>query len=385
VATKPAVNDPTPQTPTDTDDPSDGLQKGVALCLSGGGYRAMLFHVGCLWRINQAAMLGKLDCISSVSGGSITAATLAARWGDLAFDQGVARGFEMALVEPVRELSRHTIDIGSIVGGILNPFSTIADSIAGAYRKYLFGGKTLQDLPDVPRFVIDATNVQSGALWRFTKEYMGDYRVGRVMLPTTELAIAVGASSAFPPFLSPVHLEVAPGEMQPDPGSDLSRPPFTTQAILSDGGVYDNLGLEPAFKRYQTVFVSDGGAKLAPEEQPASDWVRHSRRVIDLVDNQVRSLRKRTLIEAYRNQIRQGAYWGIVTDITRYPISDALLCPHEATLQLAEVPTRLAATDEVLQERLINWGYAVCDAALRSHYPPVLPKGSFPYPDAGVG
>jgi hypothetical protein len=26
---------------------------GVALCLSGGGYRAMLFHLGVLWRLNK--------------------------------------------------------------------------------------------------------------------------------------------------------------------------------------------------------------------------------------------------------------------------------------------------------------------------------------------
>ena len=47
---------------------------GVALCLSGGGYRAMLYHVGSLWRINELGLLPRLDCISSVSGGSITGA-----------------------------------------------------------------------------------------------------------------------------------------------------------------------------------------------------------------------------------------------------------------------------------------------------------------------
>jgi NTE family protein len=342
----------------------------------------MLFHLGGLWRLNEAGLLAGLACVSSVSGGSITAAVLATRWGGLAFDaNGVAGQFGLAVVEPVRELARYTIDVGSITGGLLNPFSTIADSVAGAYRKHLFGDATLQNLPDRPRFVINATNVQTGALWRFTKEYMGDYRVGRVMHPTLELAAAVGASSAFPPFLSPVHLKLQPGQVQPDPGSDLSYPPFTTNVVLSDGGVYDNLGLEPVFKRYDTVLVGDGGGKMAPEGEPASDWARHSRRVVDLVDNQVRSLRKRALIAAYQGQQRRGAYWGIRTDIRDYQLADALDCPHDTTLQLAEVPTRLAALDDALQERLVNWGYAVCDAALRKHFPPrVATPPHFPYP-----
>lgn len=45
------------------------LEDGTALCLSGGGYRAMLFHIGVLWRLNEIGWLPKLDRISSVSGG----------------------------------------------------------------------------------------------------------------------------------------------------------------------------------------------------------------------------------------------------------------------------------------------------------------------------
>src|SRR6266481_444265 len=45
------------------------LEEGIALCLSGGGYRAMLFHAGVLWRLNEIGILRKLDRISSVSGG----------------------------------------------------------------------------------------------------------------------------------------------------------------------------------------------------------------------------------------------------------------------------------------------------------------------------
>jgi NTE family protein len=82
---------------------------------------------------------------------------------------------------------------------------------------------------------------------------------------------------------------------------------------------------------------------------------------------------------------RKGAYWGIRTDIADYKLSDALPCPHPNTMQLAEIPTRLKRLDDVTQERLINWGYAVCDAALRSHADANLhPKPQFPYPTSGV-
>jgi len=80
----------------------------------------------------------------------------------------------------------------------------LADRVASAYRKFLFGTASLQSLPDAPRFVFNATSVQSGVLWRVSKPYMADYRVGRVLSPDVEIAIAVGASSAFPPVLSPV-------------------------------------------------------------------------------------------------------------------------------------------------------------------------------------
>src|SRR6188472_3698897 len=78
---------------------------GIGLCLSGGGYRAMVFHLGALWRLNELGWLPRLDRISSVSGGSITAAALALAWPELDFDEhGVARGFETEVVGRVRAL-----------------------------------------------------------------------------------------------------------------------------------------------------------------------------------------------------------------------------------------------------------------------------------------
>lgn len=59
---------------------SEGIETGVGLALSGGGFRATLFHCGALWRLNELGYLPKLSRISSVSGGSITSGLLAMKW-----------------------------------------------------------------------------------------------------------------------------------------------------------------------------------------------------------------------------------------------------------------------------------------------------------------
>lgn len=374
-----------PVTYLDSEDRQQPVEEGTGLCLSGGGYRAMLFHAGALWRIFEARKLSSLARISSVSGGSITAAVLAAGWGQLNVEHAPSRDdFLRHLVAPIRGLARRTVDTPSIIKGLVLP-GPAAEWLAKAYDRYVFRGKTLQDLPDKPRFVINATNLQSGVLWRFMRPYMRDWRVGEIKSPRTSLARAVAASSASPPVLSPLTLKLDPKCFVPNSGQNLQHAPFTSEAVLTDGGVYDNLGLETVFKRYRTVLVSNAGQSLQPAAKPHTDWVRQSIRVGDVTDNQVRSLRTRQLIGTYRAGLRDGAYWGIATNIANYGLSDSLPCPYERTLELAEVETRLAKLSEELQERLINWGYAVCDAALRAHYDhSIRPPSDFPYPSARV-
>ncbi len=377
----------------DTGSSHDDLRspiEGRALCLSGGGYRAMLFHLGALWRLNEVGFLPKLARISSVSGGSITAGVLGLKWTRLAFDaRGTSNVFESEIVQPIRTLAGKTIDEGAVLGGILLPGS-VAEKVTESYRKHLFGSATLQDLPpDPPRFVINATSVQTGALFRFSRPFAADYRIGLIPNPTIELAVAVAASSAFPPVLSPLKLELDPQSWAPPsgfPSEDLHSEPYLSEAVLTDGGVYDNMGLETAWKNYKTILVSNGGGKMQPAPDPAGDWARHGLRVNEIIDNQVRSLRTRQVIGAFEAGHRTGAYWGIRTCIGDYGLPDALPCPEEQTLALAATATRLKRMDDALQERLINWGYAVCDAAMRRYVDTTIgPPASFPYPAAGVG
>src|SRR5690242_13864021 len=191
-----------PIEPADLDSESTEREDGVTLSLSRGGYRAMVFHIGALCRLNEVGLLGRLKRISSVSGGSITAAYLGLLWSRLEFKAGKAVNFQL-FVEGMQKMADTSVDIGAIFGGIFLP-GTISDRVAEAYDDVLFKGAKLADLPDdhggaAPRFVINATNVQTAALWRFSRPYMGDYRVGLVDAPNVTLATAVAASSAFPP------------------------------------------------------------------------------------------------------------------------------------------------------------------------------------------
>ena len=338
------------------DAPEPQLRTRPALCLSGGGYRAMLFHLGSFWRLNELGYLPKLDRISSVSGGSITAARLALAWPSLTFSGGVATNFVPEVAEPIRKLASKTIDEGSILGGLLFPGSTISEKVIAAYQKHLFGKASLQSLPSptsgAPRFVFNASSVQTGAL-----------------VPRQRA-----------PFLSPMVLDVDPSDFEPAKGADLQELPYTTEMVLTDGGVYDNLGLETVWKNYRTVLVSDCGGKMDAEPAPKRDWARHMFRVFNLVDNQVRSLRKRQLIDSYKSKEREGTSWGIRTDLADYRIPTTLPAPAEATIALADTPTRLSAMKGSLQERLINWGYLVTDTAMRKHVDGTLAAATaFPF------
>jgi NTE family protein len=354
-----------------TSDPGEShLEDLLALCLSGGGYRAMLFHLGTLWYLNDAGYLPKLDRISSVSGGSITSGVLATRWKQLQFDAaGKASNFGDAVVNPLRKMAGTTIDVGGVLGGIFTPGTSVSDRIIKSYKKILFGEATLQDIADKPRFVINATNVQTGSLFRFSKPYIADWRIGRIMNPTTTVAEAVAASSAFPPVLSPARLEFQHNKWSELNTGECGREPFTTKIALSDGGVYDNMGIETAWKRCKRVLVSDGGGKYQPEENPKSDWAQHALRINSTIDNQVRSLRKRQVVSAFvdPNDAHSGTYWGMWTKPSDYPVV-ALPIDDTKGLELAKTPTRLAELPAATQNRLINFGYGMAERAIRSYF-----------------
>jgi predicted acylesterase/phospholipase RssA len=86
---------------------------------------------------------------------------------------------------------------------------------------------------------------------------MGDYRVGLIRNPRLDLAVAVAASSAFPPFLSPVSLKLDPADFDPLTKGDLQFEPYTSNVILTDGGVYDNLGRKSMYQPHSQLYYDE--------------------------------------------------------------------------------------------------------------------------------
>src|ERR1700680_2445845 len=93
------------------------LEPGIALALSGGGFRAMLFHAGALMRLNELGILSRGARISSVSGGSIAAGFLVCVWDQRGSPDaaGAFGQFQSKYVEPILSFSREKLDVGDIL------------------------------------------------------------------------------------------------------------------------------------------------------------------------------------------------------------------------------------------------------------------------------
>ncbi|MGW5192787.1 hypothetical protein ACWEOO_26320 [Kribbella sp. NPDC004138] len=150
--------------------------------------------------------------------------------------------------------------------------------------------------------------------------------------------------------------------------------------------MYDNLGLEPVKKTCGTVFVSDGGGTFTIKVKPHRDWVLGTRRLLEVLDVEVRRLRRREIVGALKGGFRKGAFWAINTDPAVFAhAASTLPCTYEQTKTLALVSTRLTKMPEMRRHQIANWGYAVTDSSLRDNYDQNLAvPGRFPYPD-GVG
>lgn len=360
--------------------------KTLGLALSGGGYRATLFSLGSLWRLNDAGLLGKLDRITSVSGGSILMGILAHRWRQLQFDSGRADNFAQVVAEPARIFCAQTIDIGAGLAGFLVPFKTAGDFLADRYENDLFGDTMIKDLPVAdgisnPKFIFYATNLQTGRSFRFRQDMIADYMLGVSRTTNVPLSIAVAASSAFPPIFSPIVLKTDPAAWSD--GSNLPNlEALRKRIVLADGGVYDNMGLESLIDNVDIAMVSDAGAPFEVDETPAEDHLFQLGRVRDILIDQTRALRKRWLIAEFEAGRKRGAYWGIGTAMAAYGPTPTMAGDTAVSDALEQVPTRLSRFDADRQGHLINWGYALCDVSLRARVGLQIPMAAeWPVPE----
>ena len=265
----------------------NGQSKRVGLALSGGGFRAAAFHLGVFRRLHDLGMLWNVDLLTCVSGGSIAGAFLATHWGD-----------DDALDKLEHYLRTTSIAVSSVVGGILDPFASRLDKLCDAYERDLFKDRTLGSLQQGPRLYLNATNLATGNMFFFVTggggpAEIGEWELGTVGANNFELSRAVAASSAFPPVFPPLRLD---SREYPAAGVDY--------VTLSDGGLYDNLGVNPLMRDRNAldyVIVSDGGKPFEIDERPTESGTAVLVAGIDILMEQVRGLQfKRLELSAHQ-------------------------------------------------------------------------------------
>ena len=350
------------------------------MALSGGGFRATLFHLGAMWRLNELSLLRTIDRISAVSGGSLLAGLMATQWSKLNFHKDSATNFEDQIVKPIWNLCDIGIDAKAIFCGLFTGTKVLENH----YSQHLVGKATLQDTPDQPEFVFNAAHIETGRNWLFSKTCMRTYRLGRIEHPNIQLCKVLAASSAFPPFLPPLTLELNPQDFQRDQYDDLfGRDDLKEKVSLTDGGVYDNLGVH-SIRDYKTIFVSEASSPLEPTRgNPLSRlYFQRVKRPIDIAVEQTRALRRSAILDQLQNGNKKGALWMATTNINTYPIQSPFPIRKEWSSAIGSIRTRLNRFTDEEKSRLINWGYLLSDLSIRAYYrEDATPPKSLPFPN----
>lgn len=344
-------------------------RSGIALCLSGGGFRAALFHLGALRRLNEVGLLQQVKTVSSVSGGSILAAHLAAclaRSGEQVYAD-----WENAVAVPFRAFTARNIRTGPILHRALpwrwfDPAASVK-ALAARYERDLTGLR-LRELPVLPGFVFCATDMAYGVNWIFSCEKVGDYQAGYTAPPEDwTVGRAVAASSCFPPVFNPLPVGLAPEQLKGGADRSAERAQRIRHLRLTDGGVYDNLGLEPVWKTHEAVLVSDGGAPFAFAGD--SGWLWRVQRYAGILGEQAGALRRRWLVAGLHTNRLHGAYWGI-NSAAQFPTGALATVYGKALVSelIARVRTDLDAFSAAEQAVLENHGYLVAAAALERRW-----------------
>jgi NTE family protein len=265
----------------------NGKVQRIGLALSGGGFRAAAFHLGVFRKLEAMGLLWKLDLLTCVSGGSIAGAFLAANWGKTD-----------TLDRLENYLRTRSIAVSSVIGGMLDPFESRLDKLASSYDKDLYGGLTLSHLANGPRLYLNATNLATGNMFFFVTgggkpAEMGEHQLGVTTADNYPLCKAVAASSAFPPVFPPLRL-----------GSESYAFAEGEYVTLTDGGVYDNLGVNPLLRERNDLdyaLISDGGKPFENNDRPTESGAAVLYESINILMEQVRGLQFKRLELAHQS------------------------------------------------------------------------------------
>lgn len=327
----------------------------IALCLSGGGFRATFFHLGVVRLLKELNCLKRVTHVFSVSGGSILAAHLGLNWSD----------YTSSSTDVFQELSDELVRFGQhdLRGRIIRRWLLLQSRASTLQRQYdgFFKGARLQELPRTPRFYFLTTSMTTGRLCAFTREEFvvvhEDGDVVRFPAEAQPIAQAVAASSAFPPLFPPLELDLP----------DLPRAQFRNAEYLTDGGVFDNLGISrlhclapDAIKTgFAEIIVSDASALF--DHAPASRFLwlpSRASRATDILMQRVASLESELRQQQLGGPLRVLRIADVVDDI---PAGQMLFRPQPLKVQrlLKAVRTDFDDFDVDLIRALVKHGHEV--------------------------
>jgi len=376
----------------------------IALALSGGGFRAALFHLGVIRRLSELGWLRQVDVISTVSGGSVLGAFMALRWVQLesagadwnAFEWRIAKPF-LNLVENHNFIRDWLMRLPKVpVRKLFDGAYTRTKLAAEIFSRRFYENKTCADLPERPYLIMNATSLASIRAWRFTRKGMGDSRIGHAAWGAKPVSLgdAVGASAAFPPVFPPARISRAGYTF----GTPIyGEPPIPDHPIipLSDGGVYDNLGVEVVWKKSvlpgeaeqmdvpRFLVVSDAG-------YPAQFRFRASGipglaeglllyRADSIAREQVSALRRRELVRDFADPQapRKGLLVPLGSHLGKIPgggdrvyssrVGTQYRIPDQLVQRIQKVRTSMDQFSAVESEALMYHAYTMTDAFLWAH------------------
>ena len=292
----------------------------LGLALSGGGVRAAAFHCGVLRRLALDGLMESATFVSTVSGGSLLLGLILCQIGHRwpASDEFL----DHVLPSVRNRLTTATLQWSYLWRSVVLPWR-LARGRAHVLARQLevqWGiCGTMQDVPETPRWIVNATCYETGRNWRFSRPRMGDYKTNYVLNPTTPIAEAIAASAAVPGLIGPLAIRSEEYDWHRYEKSKLvaGATPAKRYALW-DGGVYDNLGVEPLFKSgggfrdgFDFLLVSDASAPLALDsgrlKRVLMPW-RRALRLVDVATEQVRGLRARSLIAEFQRRKNAGVY-----------------------------------------------------------------------------
>lgn len=326
--------------------------------------------------------------MSSVSGGSIAAARLATAFTRVTTTPGQPipkDAWDREFRQPLRAFTRKDIRTGPFLRRLL-PWNlwrteTTVEALAHRYEKDLTPLR-LVDLPARPDFLFLATDMAYGVSWVFSRERIGDYQVGYRPPADVTVARAVAASACCPPLIGPMRLPLDPVALKGGSAPrDARREECLADFRLTDGGNYDNMGLEPVWKDHAVVLVSDAGGLFTNESDKGLLW--RVPRYQQIQERQTRALRKRWLIGSFQQRTLEGTYWGVGSAASHYDPAAPGYSPAVAHEVIAEIRTDLDAFSDAEAAVLENHGYLLAQAALATHVPELASQApaAVPHPD----